>query len=309
MHADEVAVDDDLVRGLLADQHPALADRPLRRIATWGTDHVIYRLGDDLSVRLPKVAWADGQGERERRWLARLGPHLPVDVPVPVALGGPGRGYPFRWYLAPWIEGEHPDPDDPRSLDGLVDELVAFVVALRACSTEGAPSPRPGRRGGPLAGADRMTQLAADRLRRMSTPPERSFPGMGPDEVDVLLGIWRDGVDAPAWDRAPVWVHGDLMDGNLLLRDGHLAGVIDWSGLMAGDPAVELMCAWSLFDEPGRAALRTALDVDDDTWRRGRAWAVSAALQALPYYRDTNPDIVTRSLRTTRAVLTAGSAT
>ncbi len=322
MHPDEVDVDERLVRTLLADHLPDptlpdptlpdptlsdptlpdLAGLPLRRVTAWGTDHVIFRLGDELSVRLPKVGWADGQGEREQRWLRALAPRLGVDVPVPVALGRPGAGYPFRWYVTPWIDGTHPDPDDGAALPALAEELAEFVLALRACPTDGAPAVRPGRRGGPLAAADEPTRTAAERLRAMVRDPE-AFPGLAPDDVDALTACWQDGVDAPAWDGTPVWVHGDLSDGNLLRRDGRLAGVIDWSGLAVGDPAVELMCAWHLFDGPSRQVLRTALDVDDDTWRRGRAWAVSAALQALPYYRDTNPDIVDRSLRTARAVL------
>jgi aminoglycoside phosphotransferase (APT) family kinase protein len=123
-------------------------------------------------------------------------------------------------------------------------------------------------------------------------------------DVDSLLAMWDAGRDAAPWDRDAVWVHGDLTDGNLLVREGRLRGVIDWGGLVAGDPAVELMVAWNLFDATSRAVYRRALGfVDDAMWLRGRAWAVSAALQALPYYRDTNPDIVARSRRTVRAVL------
>ncbi len=299
MHPDEPDVDDVLVAALLADQMPDLAvgpdgrPRELRRVADLGTDHVIHRLGEDLSVRLPKVAWADGQGARELDLLPRLAPSLPAAVPIPIALGSPVRGYPFRWYVAPWIKGGRPRTDDPDGLTDLAVELAGFVTALQSCDTTGAPTPRRGRRGGPLGDADGATRSAAERLRGTIDP------GTGrPVDVDALLRVWDDGVRSAAWDGAPVWVHGDLSDGNLVVRDGRLVGVIDWSGLVAGDPAVELMCAWSTFDDGGRTVLRELLGPDDATWRRGRAWAVSAALQALPYYRDTNPDIVERSWRT-----------
>ena len=301
MHDGEPDVDVDVVRALLEDQLPDLAPdagTPLRRVDELGTDHVIFRFGDDLSVRLPKVAWADGQGARELDLLPGLAPSLPATVPVPIALGEPGRDYPFGWYVAPWIEGRRPRTDDPAQLVDLVGDLAGFVTALQRCDTAGAPSPRPGRRGGPLAAADRATRSAAVRLRGTVDP------GTGrPVEVDRLLEIWDDGVRAPEWSGPAVWVHGDLSDGNLVVQDRRLIGVIDWSGLVAGDPSVELMCAWSTFDAPSRTALRQLLAPDDATWRRGRAWAVSAALQALPYYRDTNPDIVGRSWRTVRAVL------
>lgn len=166
------------------------------------------------------------------------------------------------------------------------------MLALQRVDTTNAPSPRPGRRGGPLASADEITRRPAEQLGDET-------------DVDALLAVWDAGLHAPAWDGPGVWVHGDLSEGNLLVRDGRLSGVIDWGGLVAGDPAVELMVAWNLFDRESRACYRDALGiVDDAMWLRGRAWATSAAIQALPYYRDTNPDIVARSWRTVHAVLT-----
>jgi aminoglycoside phosphotransferase (APT) family kinase protein len=207
-------------------------------------------------------------------------------------MGEPAAGYPFRWYVSPWLVGENPRPDTSTdALCQLAVDLAGFVLALQRIDTTGAPPPRPAQRGGPLAGADGFTRDRAEQLR---------------DEVDMdaLLAAWDDGLDAPPWDRPAVWVHGDLSDGNLLMRDGRLRGVIDWGGLIAGDPAVELMVAWNLLDAESRAVYRDALGfVDDATWQRGRAWAVSAAIQALPYYRDTNPNIVARSWRAVDAVL------
>jgi aminoglycoside phosphotransferase (APT) family kinase protein len=291
MHDDEVDVDDALVRRLLDEQAPDLAPLPLTRIEAWGTDHAIFRLGDDLSVRLPKIAWAAKQGEKENRWLPLLAPALPVAVPVPVMVGVPAGDYPFRWYVAPWLDGENPRPDGSTDRRRLAVDVAAFVLALERIDATGAPAPRPAQRGGRLALADPFTRVRAEELR-------------GEADVDRLIAVWDAGVQAPPWDGPPLWVHGDLSDGNLLVRDGQLSGVIDWGGLVAGDPAVELMAAWHFFDTDSRSVFRDALGfVDGAMWLRGRAWAVSAAIQALPYYRDTNPDIVARSWHTVREVL------
>lgn len=289
MHADEVEVDHDLVRGLLAEQAPDWAGLPLTRVPAWGTDHVIYRLGDELSVRLPKIGWAASQGETERRWLPMIAAQLAVEVPVPLFVGQPQGSYPYRWYVSPWLAGENPRPDDDLTL--LAGDLAAFVLDLQRLDTVDAPRPAGSDRGGPLAGADASTRDSAERLR-------------GQTDVDALLAAWEAGVTAPGWQGPPRWVHGDLMDGNLLVRGGRLVAVIDWGGCKAGDPAIDLVAAWSLFDEPSREVFRERLDfVDEPMWLRGRAWAVSAAVHALPYYRDTNPDIVARSWRAVNAAL------
>ena len=294
MHEEEVEVDEALVRRLLAMQLPEHADLPLARIEAWGTDHVIFRLGHRLSVRLPKIGWAAKQGEKESRWLPVLAPALPIEVPVPVVIGEPAEGYPFHWYVAPWLEGENPRADGSVDLCRLAVDLAAFVHALQRLDTTGAPQPKPAQRGGPLSPADASNRTRAEDLRRQGADVD----------VDALLAVWEAGMHAPAWDRPPVWVHGDLSDGNLLVRDGRLSGAIDWGLLIAGDPAVDVMIAWQFFDVESRAVYRDALGfVDDAMWLRARAWAVSSAIQALPYYRDTNPDIVARSWRAVRAAL------
>ncbi|MEO6500711.1 MAG: aminoglycoside phosphotransferase family protein [Jatrophihabitantaceae bacterium] len=289
MHADEVAIDGDLVQSLLREQAPAWTGLPLTRVSAWGTDHVIYRLGDELSVRLPKIGWAASQGETERRWLPLIAAQVAVEVPVPLFVGRPQGGYPYRWYVSPWLAGQNPSPEDDLAL--LAGDLAAFVLDLQRLDTVGAPRPEVGDRGGPLVGADTSTRECLKLLR-------------GQTDVDALLAGWQAGVQAPGWNSPPRWVHGDLMEGNLLVRRGRLVAVIDWGGCKAGDPAIDLLAAWSLFDEPSREIFRQRLGfVDEPMWLRGRAWAVSAAVQALPYYRDTNPDIVARSWRVVKAVL------
>lgn len=292
LHADEVEVDDALVRSLLRAQAPQWADLPLRRVAAEGTDHAVLRLGDALSVRLPKAGWAVGQGERERRWLPHLAPHLGVEVPVPVLLGHPQGGFPHPWYVAPWLEGENPEPG--QDCAALVPELVAFTVRLQAVDAAGAPGPEPGERGGPLRHVDASVRASAEQLR-------------GETDVDALLDAWREGVEAPLWQGPPVWLHGDLMEGNLLVRDGRLVAVLDWGSVRAGDPAVDAVAAWTLLGPDDRAAFLDLLPWLDGPGRlRARAWAVCAAVRALPYYRDTEPGIVARSWRVVDAVLSGG---
>lgn len=210
---------------------------------------------------------------------------------MPLLMGRPADGYPFPWYVSPWLEGDNPNPAGPIDLHRLAIDLAGFVLALQHIDATGGPAPKVARRGGPLASADPYTRHSADQL-------------CGEADGDALLAVWEAGVRAPAWGGPPVWIHGDLANGNLITRAGRLSGVIDWGGLAAGDPAVELMVAWNLFEEESRAVYRDALGfVDDAMWLRGRAWAASAAIQALPYYRDTNPDIVARSWRAVAAVV------
>jgi aminoglycoside phosphotransferase (APT) family kinase protein len=190
MHDDEVAAGPAVARRLLREQAPQWAALPLRQVPAWGTDHAVLRLGDGLSVRLPKIGWAAGQADLERRWLPLLAPHLPVDVPVPLLVGEAGAGYPFRWCVSPWLEGETPEPDD--DLSGLAQDLAACVVALQAVPAAGGPPVGAGRRGGPLLAADAGAREAAELLR-------------GEADVDALLAVWEAGVRAPAWSGPPRW--------------------------------------------------------------------------------------------------------
>ncbi|MGI5242395.1 aminoglycoside phosphotransferase family protein [Dactylosporangium sp. CA-139066] len=269
MHEGEAPTDAELVRALVAAQFPQWAGLEVTPLASTGTDNAIYRLGGELSVRLPRLPHATGQIELERRWLPRLAPHLPAAVPEPVAVGSPALGYPYAWAVYRWLEGTN-----PVGPDGLAAPLADFVLALRRIGTAGAPVAPAGGRGGDLRHrdiGDWIAQLAGDY------------------DPALLTAVWEADRSAPGWAGPPVWVHGDLHAGNLLVRGGTLAAVLDWSCLAAGDPAVDLIPAWMLLDAPGRAELRSRLGEDDDTWRRGRAWAFSMAVGLLPYYRVTNP--------------------
>jgi aminoglycoside phosphotransferase (APT) family kinase protein len=279
MHADEVEVDATLVRRLLAEQLPRWADLPIEPVLSAGTENAIFRLGDDMAVRLPRHPGAAGDAEREHEWLPRIGPRLPLATPVPLAIGTPGQGYPWDWSVARWLPGEVATGEriaDPRQA---ATDLARFVTALRRLDPTGAP---PAGRGRPLATRDASVREAIVALD-------------GTLDTGAVAAAWEAALEAPAWEGPPVWSHGDLYDGNLLAQDGRLTGVIDWAGAGVGDPACDLIVAWSLFAGEARDAFRAGVEVDDATWARGRGWALSVALIALPYYRDTNPVMVANS--------------
>lgn len=292
LHADEPDIDAALVRRLVRAQFPRWADLPIEAFASAGTDNAIYRLGEEMAVRLPRLERVVSQIEKEQRWLSVLAPHLPLAVSLPRARGAPAEGFPWAWSVYRWLPGESAATG---RLDDPVDAaraLAGFLRALQALDTAGGPVPTAEnfRRGLPLAHRDAATRRAIEELE-------------GRVDTGAATAAWEAALRAPDWGHAPVWIHGDLLPGNLLVHEGGLTAVIDWGGLGVGDPAVDLITAWSLFSAQSREAFRTALDVDEATWARGRGWALSIALIALPYYWDTNPAFARVARRTLEEVL------
>lgn len=284
LHDGEADIDTTLVRSLLAAQFPQWAALPLRPVATAGTEHMLYRLGDDLVVRLPRLS-GDGL-VAEHRWLRWLAPQLPLEIPSPVALGRPGPGYPLPWSVYRWLDGDHEITD----LRQAAVDLGGFLAALWRADPDGGP---PAYRGGTYAGWDEGVRNA---LRDLDAP------GAGE--------IWSAALQLPRPDRPPVWVHSDLLPTNLLARGGRLHAVIDFGCAGIGDRACDLMPAWALFDAASRPVFRDRVDVDDLTWARGRAWALAFGLAAWHYYPVSNPSFAELGRRTVNQVLTeAGSST
>jgi aminoglycoside phosphotransferase (APT) family kinase protein len=281
MHAGEADIDAALVRRLVDAQFPQWAGLPLEAVKSAGTDNAIYRLGGELAVRLPRIARAAGQVEKEQAWLPRLAPRLPLPVPVPVAMGVPGEGYSWRWSVCRWLPGENAVAAPVRDLDRAATELAGFIAALQAVDATGGPAPgqHNSGRGVPLAERDRMVRAALARLH-------------GIVDVAAVTREWEAALAAPVWARPGVWLHGDIHPGNLLTVDGRISAVIDFGCLGVGDPACEMIAAWMVLTSASRRIFRTALAVDDATWARGRGWALSMAVVALPYYLDTNPTLV-----------------
>jgi aminoglycoside phosphotransferase (APT) family kinase protein len=287
MHADEVDTDVSLVRRLLTAQFPQWSDLPIEPVPSAGTDHALYRLGDDMAVRLPRIGWATGQAEKERQWLSRLAGQLPLAIPVPLAKGTPGESYPWDWSVYRWLKGESATMERIADPCQAATDLAHFVAALHRIDLAGGP---PAGRGVPLAMRDASTREAIAALHGMI-------------DVHAVMAVWERALGAPVWHGPPVWVHGDLLPGNLLVERGRLSAVIDFGGLGLGDPACDLMVAWGLFSGESRETFREALSIDDATWARGRGHALSWALIFIPYYLKTNPIGVTAALHTIDEVL------
>ncbi len=293
MHEAEVDVSETLVRSLLAAQMPELADQQLTVVEPWGTDNAIWRLGDDLVVRLPRIHWAVDQIDRDATWLPRLAPRLPVLIPEPVEVGEPGSGYPYRWAIHRWIPGEGATLDRVNRPETFALELADFVQKLQALPTDGAPAAR--SRARPLHEYDQETRQAIERASDLI-------------DTEAATAVWEEAMAAPPYGGPPVWVHGDL-EGNCILLDGRLSGIVDWGSVCAGDPAVDIQVVWSpLFTKSSRQSFIKALGDDDAALTRSRGAAIHQATAALPYYFNTYPLIIARSWHKLTS-LGVGSAT
>lgn len=289
MHPDEVDTDAELVRRLIAEQHPRWSSLPVAPALPRGTDNALYRLGTEMVVRLPRREINVPPLRTELEWLPRLAPQLPLAIPEPIATGSAGSGFPFPWAVYRWIEGLPATPDRLRDEREAALDLARFIVSLRRIDASGGPPP--GGRGGPLAPRDAAVRRAVEALG---------------DEVDatVVLARWDEVLHAPAWDGPGVWVHGDLDARNVLAQDGRIRAVIDFGSLAVGDPACDVMVAWKMLSAGSRSVFLGALDVDAATWTRARGWALSQALIALGYYtRETNAVLVEEARRWLDAVI------
>jgi aminoglycoside phosphotransferase (APT) family kinase protein len=259
-------IDAQLVRALVREQFPPWADLDVRPLEPAGWDNRSFRLGEDLVARLPSGDAYAPQVDKEHHWLPRLAPHLPLTIPTPIAMGVPGSNYPWPWSIHRWIDGQSASGNPIDDPSALARDLGGFLAALQVVDTAGGPAPGDHNfhRGDDLQVYD--------------------------EEVDRALGILKNTVDhraagalwgkarATHWQDDPVWIHGDVSPGNLLLRSGRLAAVIDFGNLGVGDPACDLAIAWTWFDAHARKAFRSRLRLDEATWLRGRAWALWKAL-------------------------------
>jgi aminoglycoside phosphotransferase (APT) family kinase protein len=292
MHADEVDTNAALVRRLVASQFPQWADLAVEPVQPAGTDNATYRLGDDMSVRLPRTERATGQVDKDLRWLPMFAPLLPLAIPEPLAKGAPAGGYPWEWGIYRWLPGETATIDRILEPHRGASDLAQFLSALqRVDATDGPPAGPPNSsRGVPLRTRDATTRSAIAAL-------------YGEVDTDAVTRAWEVALRAPDWRRPPVWIHGDLIPGNMLVDQGRLSAIIDFSALCVGDPACDVMVAWTFLTAETRAAFPAELAVDDDAWARGRGWALSWALIALPYYLHTNANMARDARRTIDEVL------
>ncbi len=284
-------IDASLVARLIAAQFPQWAHLPVRSVELSGWDNRTFRLGEELSVRLPSADWYATQVDKEQRWLPVLAPRVPLPIPTPVARGVPGEGYPYSWSVLRWLDGEPASVGAIGDLTEFAIALADFLAALARVDVIGGPPPGPHCfwRGGPLMTYADETLEAIDALRsRISRR--------------AALAVWDDAMEA-TWKGVPVWFHGDVAAGNLLVRDGRLAAVIDFGTSGVGDPACDVAIAWTLLSGESREAFRAALAVDAATWARGRGWALWKALITLRGQVDDDRDAAAVSRHVVEQVL------
>ncbi|MFF4603089.1 aminoglycoside phosphotransferase family protein [Streptomyces sp. NPDC001339] len=291
MHPGQHLIDDGLVQQLISRQFPQWAGLNVERLPSGGTVNAMYRLGNAMVVRLPLVEGGAKDVSMEQEWLPRLAPWLPVAIPEVLATGQAAEGYPWPWSVYRWRSGENPTAGALSEPVLLAKDLAGFVAAMRSITLPGAPQ---AYRGGHVASLDASTRAAIEELR--------GIPQEGVD-CDAAAAIWEDTLRTPGRDGPPVWLHADLMPGNLLVDGGRLTSVIDFGCTGRGDPACDLFPAWNLLPADAREAFRETLAVDDATWNRGRGRTLSQALIALPYYRKTNPAMADNARHVIRAVL------
>ena len=287
------AIDASLVRTLMRWQFPQWANLPVAPLVPDGWDHRSFRLGEDMIVRLPSAAAYATQVEKEHRWLPVLAPQLPFAIPESLALGEPGQGYPWQWAIRRWIPGETAARAQVNDPSRFAEDVASFLRALhRVDSRDG---PRPGRdnffRGGSLAAYD------ADARRAIGTLANRI-------DAKAAMRVWDEALETK-WEGKPVWVHGDMSAGNLLLRDGRLHAVIDFGSMAIGDPACDLVIAWTFLTAEPRSVFRSALALDEGTWKRGCAWALWKASIVAAGIAQTNAVEEALSWRTIAEILHA----
>lgn len=266
-----------LVGQLVAAEFPQWADLPITPIEFSGWDNRTFRLGEAMTVRLPSAAGYVPQVAKEHHWLTRLAPHLPLPIPVLLAMGRPAAGYPWPWSIYRWLPGENAAIERIADLQHFATTLAHFLAALQRIDPAGGPPPGPHNfyRGGPLTVYDAETRHAIVTLANTI-------------DTDAATAVWNAALQA-TWHDATVWLHGDVAAGNLLVKNGQLSAVIDWGCAGVGDPACDLAIAWTLLFGESREAFRTALPLDAATWARGRGWALWKALITLAEYINTNP--------------------
>lgn len=286
----------DLAVRLLTTQFPHWGHLPIAAIESSGTDNALFSLGDDMVIRMPRATWATEQVDKEQEWLPRLAPHLPLAIPLPLARGRPDETYPWTWSVYRWLAGEDVHTGSLEDLNLAAADLAKFIRALQRIDQAGGP--RSGKhnnyRGVPLAVLDPTVRRAIASLEDLADTAVDTLVDTG-----AALRAWEAALEVPLWKGAPVWIHGDLQAGNLLVQNGRLNSVIDFGLAGVGDPACDLIVAWNLLAGESRDVFRVGVNVDDATWARGRGWALYTGLVALPYYLHTNPVIV----RTSRHVI------
>lgn len=283
MHQDELEITETLVHQLIKHQCPQWAQLNLMRMPSSGTDHALFHLGKKYIVRLPRIHWASNGIEKECFWLEKLAPYLTIPISMPIFCGKPDKNYPWLWSVSQFHHGHNPNFENKNEYNLLAVELAHFLNQLHTIPImKNAPKSRRG--------------VSLIELNEETT---RGITALG-DAFDTkkLMALWQKICQLPQWHNPPVWVHGDFLPGNIIIKNKKLSAVIDFSDVGIGDPACDLVIAWSLLNKESRNIFRKKLNhIDDITWQRGKGWALSIAAIMFPYYKNTNPTLAKLAFR------------
>lgn len=274
----------DLVTKLINEQFPEWSDLEIRPVKYSGNDNRTFHLGEHMSVRLPSAAAYAPQVEKEQLWLPILSKELTLPIQIPLAKGEPNEEYPLPWSINNWVEGETLTYQNINNLNQFARDLGTFLIELQSIDASGGPLAGEHNfyRGGSLAVYDEESRHAIEHNKDIFNEK-------------LLRGIWELAL-ASKWNSKPVWVHGDIAPGNLLVKDGKLCAVIDFGILGVGDPACDAAMAWTFFDEDSRKVFKGVLQMDEETWNRARGWALWKALITYNGNRYSNPKVARESL-------------
>ena len=286
-----VRIDVTIVQRLIASQFPQWADLAIKPVRTDGHDNMTFQLGDAMSVRMPSRDEYAAHVAIEHQWLPKLGPRLPLSIPVPLGKGIPGQWYPWPWTVNKWIRGKNASIDGIADLAEFAKDLANFLNVLQSIDATNGPAPGQHNffRGGDLSVYDSQVLECLDALQ-------------GVIDASVAASIWDDALEARI-RQPPVWVHGDIAVENLLVAGGQLCAVIEFVQLAAGDPSCDVTIAWTLFSGRSREAFRDKLNVDEATWVRGRGWGLWKALLQLREHRLSNVEEAARAERVIRSII------
>ncbi|MCW8445320.1 aminoglycoside phosphotransferase family protein [Fluoribacter gormanii] len=286
-----VPIDVSLVRRLIDSQFPQWANLPIKPVAFSGWDNRTFHLGTEMTVRLPSAAFYALQVEKEQCWLPYLAPHLTLAIPSPIAKGEPAEGYLWQWSIYRWIDGQTVSLERVKDLSLFAEDLAKFLLELQTIDTAGGPlaGEHSFYRGGPLITYDAEVQEAIKILTKQT-------------DTTTLSSIWSEAL-AQTWQKDPVWVHGDIAVGNLLIQGGRLCAVIDFGQLAIGDPACDLVIAWTFLTAQSREVFRRILQPDNATWARARGWALWKALIVCAALPGTNPLDIAKSWSVIEAII------
>jgi aminoglycoside phosphotransferase (APT) family kinase protein len=277
MTTEKVHINEELVRHLIASQFPQWGDLPIKPVEFDGHDNTTYRLGENMSVRLPTHKVYARQVEKEHRWLPKLAPNLPLPIPTPIAKGAPTDDFALPWSIYRWLKGKDAEREPFADINQAATALGEFLSALQRNETSGWPSP----------GYEQLFRGAPPEIFAAETRDTITMLKVTID-TEAATAVLEAALAAPAWHGPPVWFHGDLSAGNLLVENGQLSAVIDFGSAAVGDPACDLMFAWKIFSGESLRAFRAALPFDNATWARGRGWAIWKGLITLAEHIDTN---------------------